>query len=112
VWQRIHDVVSHAAERLTAYSADSWTGKVSNPFRDTLITNIRDLVSLLPRLNVTADAQLEAMRARLEQTLCAYDPQQLRESPIVRQTAADEAARILADMAGYASNGSAAARES
>ena len=99
LWQRLYNTVNRIAERLTKYSREG--GKVENPFRDTLITNLRDLVELLPRLNFTADPRLDAMRQRLTEELCQADAQTLRDDADIRRDTAAAAARILDDMAGY-----------
>lgn len=102
LWQRVHNTVSHMSERLKAYSVDA-NGKVSNPFRDSMVQNLRDLVELLPRLNVTGDAKLADMTSQLESLLCPYDPESLREDETLRESVARDADAILANMAGYVS---------
>lgn len=101
VWNRIRDVVSHMSERLKAYSVDSESGKVSAPFRDSLVTNVRDICALLPDLNFTGDPDLTAMHARLEKSLTAFDPEVLRTDEHIRRDVALEADKILADLAGF-----------
>lgn len=96
-WQRVHDVVAHMAERLRAYKTND-EGKVEGAFRDTLVANIRDLAELLPRLNVTGDAQLDATAQRLRAELCAASAQDLRDSEPLRAKVATEAERILAEL--------------
>lgn len=92
LWNRLHSGVSHLVERL------SDPDKV---FRDTLVTNLRELCSLLPRLNLTQDRQLEAMRAEIETRLSGQNPQSLREDPSLRAKVAQEAARIQSVMSAY-----------
>lgn len=100
LWERCHEAVSHMAERLSAYQKPQ-DGRASGVFRDTLVTNIRELVDLLPRLNLTGDPELEAMRRRIEKELAQEDPATLRENETVRKSVASAAASILADMAGW-----------
>lgn len=99
-WERVHEVVAKMADRLRQYAIMP-DGKVEAPFRDTLVQNVRDLVELLPRLNITADPALDAMAQRLTDTLCAHDPQTLRDDGKVRNETAQQAEQILADMAGF-----------
>jgi hypothetical protein len=105
LWQRVHDCVAHIAERLRAYKVerdpDTGKDKVSNPFRDSLVTNLRDLVDLLPRLNLTGDPSLAAMRDKLAAQLAPHEPQALRDSEALREQVARTAEDILRDMAGY-----------
>jgi hypothetical protein len=100
LWQRIHDCVAHISERLGAYKIGA-DDKVSNPFRDSLVGNMRDLVELLPRLNVTGDADLAGMTDRLQATLCRYDADTLRNSPVAQEETKAAADKILADMEAF-----------
>lgn len=90
-WERLHDVVSKIAERLSTPDAI---------FRDSLINNAREICSVLRRLNVTNDADLEQMRQAVERQLTKYDPDVLRDTPDVRQQVADRANAILSVMNG------------
>lgn len=92
LWSRLHEGVSKLVQRL---------GDPEAVFRDTLITNLRDLCSLLPRLNLTNDPELENTRLAVEGRLASYDPQLLRDDAGVRATVAAEAAKIQQVMAAY-----------
>lgn len=99
LWQRIHDTVRHMAARLRMYRVTD--DGVEHPFRDSMVTNLRALVDLLPRLNFTGDSRLAAMCQRLNDELCPHEPDDLREDEGLRSDTAKAAERILADMAGY-----------
>lgn len=101
VWERVAAVVGRMVERLSVYTVDEETGKVQHPFRDSLISNVRDLAGLLPKLNITDDPALTAMAAELEFRLCQFEPQELRESAAARSTALSAAEAILKKMEGY-----------
>lgn len=105
LWERIHERVSHMAERLRAYSVevDPATGKTTThgAFRDSLVENLRELVEVLPRLNVTGDAALARMAEELQADLCRHDAAELREDASLRRAVAMNAEDILAQMAGY-----------
>ena len=76
------------------------TDKLSDPtaiFRDTLVTNGRDLVDVLSRLNL-GDKELEAMRERVERELSTVDAEDLRNDPTTRRDVASKASKILSDM--------------
>lgn len=100
LWQRVFDAVSHMRDRLGRYDVDP-AGRVQNPFRDTLVGNLRDLAELLPKLNVLGDPALDDMRRRLVSSLCVHDAQDLRDDASLRRDVARGADEILADMAGY-----------
>lgn len=69
-------------------------------FRDSLIGNLREIVALIPALNVTGDSQLEVVRQRVLAELAHYTPDQLRENKDDRKTAAAKAQAILEQMGG------------
>jgi hypothetical protein len=88
-WNRLHGVVSKAAEKL------------QNPesvFRDSLIENIQDICQLLPKLNVMDNPDLEAMRLQVEKLLCEVKPGDCRNSVAERKTAAAKLDDITSKM--------------
>lgn len=102
VWQRIAGVVGHMVERLQEYKPATRKGdKVTGIFRDSLVENVRELVEILPALNLTADPYLTEITARLAAELCTHDADTLRESDHIRETTAASAARILADVSDF-----------
>lgn len=90
-WGRLLDTVTRMQERLATPDAI---------FRDSLVGNVRELVDILARLNVTNDPDLEGMRQRVKTELTAYTPETLRNDPDVRQDAANKAQAILDAMQG------------
>jgi hypothetical protein len=100
LWHRVFDAVQDLRDRLARYTVDE-EGKVHHPFRDSATLHLRELCALLPRLNIEGDAELEATRERLEKTLAAYDPEDLRADPRDRRAAIAEANSILGALAGY-----------
>ena len=98
-WKRLYKSVEHMTERLS--DAD-------NRFHDTLVGNLRDLVDLLPKLNIADDPQLERMRQDVATKLCRNDPSVLRPNSkdfdkAAREQQADDAEQILDAMSGYVS---------
>jgi hypothetical protein len=89
LWKRLRDVVSHMVDRLS---------EPETRFHATLVTNISDLVSLLPQLNVNLDPDLERFAAQIRDSLCNYTAQDLKKHDILRATTAAEAAGIVAQM--------------
>jgi hypothetical protein len=67
-------------------------------FHATLVTNIFDLVSLLPQLNVNQDPDLERFAAQIRDRLCNYSAQDLKKHDLLRVTTAAEAAGIVAEI--------------
>jgi hypothetical protein len=89
LWKRLRDVVSHMVDRLS---------EPETRFHATLVTNIFDLVSLLPQLNVNQDPDLERFAAQIRNSLCNYTAQDLKKHDILRATTAADAAGIVAQM--------------
>jgi len=100
VWERLAGVVSHTAARLKSYQ-ESPDGKVKNPFRDSLIGNINELLDLLPTLNLTDDVNIGQFASDIRASLTAYSPDQLRESETLRADVASKANDILSKMSAF-----------
>ena len=58
--------------------------KHKKTFRDTLVTNLVDVVDLLQTCNITKNTQMENMRMDLEDTLRGVTPDALRASESLR----------------------------
>ena len=101
LWHRVHEAVSDMLERIERYQVDPATGKTLATFRDSAVNNVRELVTLLGRLNVTEDPELEAMRRQLRDKVCQHDADALRDDERLRRDAAAECKDILAAMSGY-----------
>jgi hypothetical protein len=87
--ERMKNVVEHMIERLTTQ-----TGGKAAVFRDTLVENVRDLVAIVPKLNVVGNPEMDRMAREMEDKLCRYDADALREDATLRISVADEAAAI------------------
>lgn len=110
LFMRLYTVVIALRDKLKAYKVvrtASKTGKgkgtkqTENHFRDTAVTNIRDLCELLPRLNITNNPDLVKLAAEVSKTLGAKEPEALRDDDVMREQTIDQADKILAAMADY-----------
>lgn len=82
VWQQTYDALAKMSERLDyTDKEDKATRKI---FRDSLVENVRDLLALLPKFNITQDQRLENMRIRLEDAMLGVSADALREDDILR----------------------------
>lgn len=81
---RIKEAVSHMVERLSIKDAI---------FRDSLVENIRELISLLPRLNFTNDRDIADVLESMKTLL--VNPDELRNGSKLRNKKAKEAQAIL-----------------
>jgi hypothetical protein len=101
VTARIVETVGTMAEKLKAFKPAKGKGdKSEGIFRDSLVANVRELVDVLPALNLTGDARLTAIAERMRE-LVATDASVLREHGDVRRDIADKAAAIAAEVADY-----------
>jgi hypothetical protein len=92
LWQRVAEPVKHMAIALK---------DPKKKFHDTLVGNIREILALVPALNVTNDPQLDAIRAEIEAELVVHSPNNLRQSKILRKETCNAANAILEKMAGF-----------
>lgn len=99
IFKRATDVLTHASTKLSEYKPATRTSKAEGIFRDTLITNIRELAALIPSLNVTNDPQISELCADLT-ALASFEPDILRVSDTQRTSAKDKADAILAKIDG------------
>jgi hypothetical protein len=89
LWQRLYDRVKHIAERLSDPDAK---------FQASMLENAQELCDILPKLNVSDDADLEHMRMALAATLKGKSPDMLRTVPVVREDTAKKAKEIMNKM--------------
>jgi hypothetical protein len=101
LFQRVQAVTSRLVERLSAFEVDPVAGTRLHPFRDSLIENVRALLEIMPRLNITGDARIEQVRQDLAERVALHDPETLRTDPALRAEVVDAASGILARMEGY-----------
>jgi len=100
VYARIADVVGRMVDRLNAYKPAAKKGDRSEGvFRDSLVGNVRDMIDILPALNITGDPALSAMADKL-QPLVQHDADVLRDNAAIRRDVAAEAKAILDSMSG------------
>lgn len=92
VWKRLYEPVKKMAETL----ADP-----KQTFKDTLVTNIRDVIDVMPELNILDDPRLRELTERVRDTLAFVEPDDLREDLYDRAEyakKADELSDILSRM--------------
>lgn len=104
LFERVAKTISHMAESLEDYGeVIDEKGKIKkiNPFRDSVVGNIQELVDLLPALNITGDSALTAVTENIKKGLLNASAQDLREDPALRRDVARDARKVLEDMEGY-----------
>jgi hypothetical protein len=89
LWMRLKGVVTHMVDRLN---------EPESRFHSSLVTNVFDLVDLLPQLNVSQDEELNRFAAEIRNRLCSFTAHDLKKNEILRVATADDAAQILTEM--------------
>jgi hypothetical protein len=89
LWTRLKGVVAHMVERLN---------EPELRFHASLVTNICELVELLPRLNVNQDEELNRFAGEIRDRLCGFTARDLKKNEILRAATANDAAEILTKM--------------
>ncbi len=91
-YRRLLEVVSNMAKKL-----NDKKGK----FHDTLVTNIEDMVKLLPALNLMQDPELTKMGKRVLASLTNHEPDTLRKNIKIRKNVGQQADQICNDLAAF-----------
>jgi hypothetical protein len=78
VWERLHTALTHMTERLD-YSD---TKKI---FRDSLVSNVEEVLEVMALCNLTGDAAMEQARVALSTALRGVTPEGLREDAALRR---------------------------
>src|SRR4051794_3580126 len=89
LWVRLKEVVSHMVERLK---------EPESRFHASLVTNVFELVDLLPRLNVNQDEELNRFAQEIKDRLCGFTARELKKNEILRVATVNDAALILTEM--------------
>lgn len=94
-FRRISEVVGRMVERLEAYKPATKPGqKTEGVFRDSLVENVRDLVDIMPALNIVGDVRLIAITDQMRE-LTRFSAETLRISPNARRDTAAKAKAIF-----------------
>lgn len=93
VFDRLHDSLKHMVERL------DYNGKEDKKkFNSSLVTNVRDLVSMLADFNVTGDSRLTTLHTQLDQALTGITAEALREDDHLRADTRAKVKSVLSNM--------------
>lgn len=76
VWQRTHEALTNMSTKLA--------GEKKQIFRDSLVTNVEEMVSLLDAFNITDDPKMRSAKGKIEATLRGITPEALREDDALR----------------------------
>lgn len=101
LWSRLISRVDNFQSAMRRYQPKTAESKAVGTFKDSIVQNIRDLCDVLPRLNLTGDADLNNYCELVRSKLAGLDAGDLRQDEVLRKNAADDAQSILDAMAGY-----------
>jgi hypothetical protein len=88
-WDRLKDVVSHMVDRLN---------EPESRFHASLVSNVVDMVNLLPQLNVGEDPELNRFAGEIRNKLCGFTARDLKTNDVLRMATANDAAALLYEM--------------
>jgi hypothetical protein len=96
LWARLRDPIENLVERLDRYEVAD-----RKSFQSAWVEHIKDIVELIPRLNLTGDPEIENIAAEARHFLCRWNSDQLKTSKPTRQLVRAAASDILAKMSVY-----------
>ena len=67
-------------------------------FHASLVSNVLDLVNLLPQLNVGEDPELNRFAGEIRTKLCGFTSRDLKTNDVLRVATANDAAALLYEM--------------
>lgn len=92
LYEKLSKPLAHFAETMS---------DAEKVFRDTTVSNLRDIAEVLPLLNFTDDPDLAALGERISKSLTRYEAKDLRNNKATREAAGEEANDILESMRGF-----------
>lgn len=101
VYERVGEAAKRMVERLGAYKPSQGKDQPAEGiFRDSLVSNVRDLCNVLPQLNITGDVELDRIGEELRQ-LGRFDADILRNSDSARAATKAKAEAILTQIGDF-----------
>ena len=76
VWQRTHEALTNMSTKLA--------GEKKQIFRDSLVSNVAEVVDLLDAFNITDDPKMRQARSKIQSALSGITPEALREDDALR----------------------------
>jgi len=101
IWDRIFTCTKNLKDAMKKPDRQDKSGEFQAPiFRDSIIGNIKELVNIIPSLNIFEDPAIDQARTELIKELCDIDPQELRDNKEKRIEAEKKADKILNKLPG------------
>ena len=90
VWTRTHEALKSMSSKLD--------GEKKQIFRDTLVSNVTEMVALLDKFNVTDDPKMKQAKVKIENALLGITPDALREDDDLRLDTKSKVDALLKEM--------------
>lgn len=90
VWTRTHEALKNMSSKLD--------GDKKQIFRDTLVSNVTEMVALLDKFNVTDDPKMKQAKVKIENALLGITPDALREDDDLRLNTKSKVDALLKEM--------------
>jgi hypothetical protein len=94
--ERMVDVIGKVAAKLRDYKPGTDTERAKSTFRDSLMSNLQDLVQELPALNITENPAITRLTEEIDFKLSGYAPSDLRDNDKLRNDVALKAEALHA----------------
>ena len=94
VWRRVMEPVMSLATQLTSNKA---------AFKAPMLNNVKEIVGLMPTLNITGDPRLMAISRQIDEMLSGIDVESLKSSQVLVNQTATKALGILKTIGDYGS---------
>jgi len=95
-YRRIAETLANTIESISHYGEVEPGAKKMRTFRDSAITNIKEMCQLLPRFNLTDDPELQSLINNLTDRIDGVEPEDLRSNDAMRQQKMAELEEIRA----------------
>lgn len=101
MFKDIEKYLGNFALRCKEYKPKTEDSKAQHVFKNTLISNLSDLVDNLPLMNITNNKEINDLCVDIKHLLKGLDLETLREDDTIREQASKQAQSILEKMQGY-----------
>lgn len=100
-FERVKESVGTLAERLRAYVPGEKGKRAEGTFRDAVVNSVVDFADILPGLNFSGDPRIDQLADEIKRDLNGIDPQELRDSDVLRDNVARSLDVIERKVAGW-----------
>lgn len=101
VADRMRKAIQGMASTLRAYSPGKPGTRATGTFHDTLVSNVRDLIDIIPAINVAGDYRIDQIAQQMRDELTSIPADTLRDNQWKREDVAAAADSIAARMAEF-----------